>query len=172
MFLTLMTIGFYCTQLHMRFASLRCYSSSSQATKKDGTNQAAIIGGYRAVTTQCRWNLTLIADQNNDTRLRNHESIIELILNSWRTVKRVSPTPSTSLQQYFPHVFGCAITCYASRRDEKCFCRASDMVLPTMKGKTGHEIDTWRLPDISAEKCCKGVGKIGRGRRKRAGGRG
>lgn len=113
-----------------------------KSMKKDGTNHAAIIDGYRAVTIQCRWNLTSIADQNNDTRLRNHESIAELISNSWG-MKRAMPTPLCIISNISIAFFHPIIT--LSRRDEKCFCRTSGTLLPTTKGKTGHEIDIRRI---------------------------
>lgn len=55
-------------------------------------------------------------------------------------------------------------------RYEKCYSIRHG-VLPTTKGKTGRRIDTWRLPDISAEKCCNGGGQADGGRRKEQQGR-
>ena len=124
---------------------------------------AVIIGGNRAVTIQCRWNLTSIADQNNDTRLRNHESIAKLILNSWKTSLRwretstISDPPFPPSHQYFQHIFFYDLSFI--KNYEKCYYSIRHGVLATTKGKTGRRIDSWRLPDISAEKFATGVSR-------------
>lgn len=112
--------------------------------ERQGTNHSAIIGGYRAITIQCRWNLTSIADQNNDTRLRNpSESIVGLVSNSRGIGPSVDRYRSPRDRQRFHFTFDSDSSRATHRgRDEKCFYRASDAILPTMKGKTGREIDS------------------------------
>lgn len=79
-FLTLMKGFLLYTIIHV-FYVIALYSSSSCDRRIETVRiMQRVIGGYRAVTIQCRWNLTSIAYRNNDTRLRNRE----FILNSQR----------------------------------------------------------------------------------------
>lgn len=86
----------------------------------------------------------------------NHRTHFEFVRNGEESIARPPFASAIFPMRFFDRRATCRASEWRGEGDEKCFYRASDVVLPTTKGKTGREIDTWRLPDISAEKCCNG----------------